>query len=123
MTDIDTAARYAVEGRRSFPPRSMAGTPDWEGMAARTMLRFPKIMAALHEAERQEDRRRLRINDGISIQRSSGQISVVFSNDGMIHSAATLTNEQARRAAEALSFYAATADAVDVEDDGMGRAA
>lgn len=118
MTDIDTAARYAGEGRRSFPPRPMTGTPDWEGMAARTMLRFPKIMAALHEAERQEDRRRLRINDDLTVRRRGDHIALVIGPAEI-----PLTNEQARRAAEALSFYAATADAVDVEDDEMGRAA
>lgn len=107
MTDIDTAARYAVEGRRSFPPRPLS--PAQQAAA----LAYP-----VPSTHGMEDRRRLRINDDLTVRRRGDHIALVLGPAEI-----PLTNEQARRAAEALSFYVATADAVDVEDDGMGRAA
>lgn len=110
MTDIDTAARYAVEGRR----RAMTGfwaTLSPAQQAAALAYRVPSTHGM-------EDRRRLRINDDLTVRRRGDYIALVLGPAEI-----PLTNEQARRAAEALSFYAATADAVDVEDDGMGRAA
>lgn len=117
MTDIDTAARYAVEGRRSFPPRPLSPAQQ----AAALAYRGPENHG--DPAFAREERRRLRINDDLTVRRRGDHIALVLGPAEI-----PLTNEQARRAAEALSFYAAAADAVDVEDEpveagSLGRAA
>jgi hypothetical protein len=118
MTDFDKEARDAVEGRRRrFPVRPLEGLPEYDVIVADTMRRFPTVMKALHDAEK-EDHRRLRVNDNLDVRRSGGRILVTAGPIQM-----EISPEEARRAADALSAFAAVADADDVEVEEVRRAA
>lgn len=113
MTVLDTAARFTADGRRMA--RSIGDASDYDALIAEAGQRFTRVHRVLQATE---DKRRLRIDDDLTVRRRGDHIALVLGPAEI-----PLTNEQARRAAEALSFYAATTDAVDVEDDEMGRAA
>lgn len=87
---------------------------------ARTMRRFPKTMAALHAAEIEEANRRLRINDNLTVRRSSDRIVATVSGSAIATATVGAVNvelsiEEARRMTDALSLLVGTADAADVE--------
>ena len=120
MNITDDQARDVVEGRRRFPPRPVRKTLTAQEAVDRAMQRFPKILAALHAAEIEEANRRLRINDNLTVRRSSDRIVATVSGPAIATATVGAVNvelsiEEARRMTDALSLLVGTAAADDVE--------